>query len=165
MKSIYAEFCQPQSLRFGLVSGHFEQANNLALMGIYGGWSGAPNAFEGTDRLSMAVNKDFLRYVEMKKRHILFEGDRLFSLNNLRAINHLYQLRVVVLAQDQSTLDKRHRDRGDTQSEVFLKGRKTKVANILAAKDLPIEVYTLNEISDTISLKNKLWSWLITETN
>ena len=113
----------------------------------------------------MAVNKDFLRYVEMKKRHILFEGDRLFSLNNLRAINHLYQLRVIILKQDESTLHKRHRDRGDTQSEVFLKGRKTKVANILAAQDLPIEVYTLNEISDTISLKNKLWSWLITETN
>ena len=165
MKSVFAEFDQPQTLRFGLVTGHYEEKNNLALMGTYGSWQAAPNAFEGTDRLSMAVNSDFLEYMRLGKRNILFEGDRLFSLNNLRDIKDKYHLRTIVLEQDDETLHQRHIDRGDTQSDKFLKGRKTKIANILAAHDLEIEVYQLNEISDTISLKDDLWSWLTSETN
>ena len=165
MKTIYAEFFEPVSMRFGLVSGHYEKKNNLALMGIYSGWTQTDQKFEGTDRLSMAVNKDFLTYMERKQRNILFEGDRLFSLNNLRAINNLYHLRVIILKQDENTLEQRHKNRGDTQSEKFLKGRKTKVGNILNAQDLPIEVYQLNEISDTVSLKDKIWPWLISDTN
>jgi len=165
MKSVFEEFIRPQTLRFGLVTGHYEETNNLALMGCYGRSSIAPNGFEGTDRLSMAVNSDFLDYMKLKRRHILFEGDRLFSLNNLRSIKDQYHLRTIVLKQDDQTLKQRHIDRADTQSEKFLKGRKTKIANILAADDLSIEVYQLNEISDTISLKDKLWSWLTSETN
>jgi len=103
--------------------------------------------------------------MRLGKRNILFEGDRLFSLNNLRDIKDKYHLRTVVLQQDDETLHQRHIDRGDTQSDKFLKGRKTKIANILAADDLSIEVYQLNEISDTISLKDDLWSWLTSETN
>ena len=160
MKTIYSEFDNPQTLRFGLLCGHYEQKNNLALMGIYAGWTGESQKFEGTDRLSMAVNKDFLQYMEMKKRNILFEGDRLFSLNNLRSINHLYHLRVIVLEQDEDTLRKRHVTRQDTQSEKFLKGRKTKIQNILDAKDLPIEKWKLDEINDTVRLSNNIWSWL-----
>jgi hypothetical protein len=160
MKTVYAEFENPQSLRFGLLCGHYEQKHNLALMGIYSGWTQESQVFEGTDRLSMAVNKDFLQYMEMKKRNILLEGDRLFSLNNLRAIQHLYHLRVIVLQQDEDTLHKRHLARGDTQSEKFLKGRKTKTQNILDAGDLNPEVYQLNEINDTIRLSNNIWSWL-----
>ena len=165
MKSVFAEFDQPQTLRFGLVTGHYEEKYNLALMGTYGSYSASPNAFEGTDRLSMAVNSDFLAYANMQKRNILFEGDRLFSLKNLRSLRDKYHLRTVVLQQDDNTLHQRHIDRGDTQSDKFLKGRKTKIANILAADDLEIEVYQLNEISDTISLKDDLWSWLTSETN
>tara|TARA_R100000388_G_scaffold90978_1_gene72735 strand:- start:266 stop:484 length:219 start_codon:yes stop_codon:yes gene_type:complete len=67
---------------------------------------------------------------------------------------------VIVLEQDEETLRKRHVARQDTQSEKFLKGRKTKIQNILDAKDLPIEKWKLDEINDTVRLSNNIWSWL-----
>lgn len=161
MKEIIKNLDKPSNLRFGLVSGHVSTSQNIAVMGIYDG----KGKFDGTDRLSMAVNSDFIAYANMMKRNIIFEGDRLFSLNNLIHLNTRYDLRLIILTQTEETLHQRHLDRGDTQSEKFLKGRKTKIANILADKSLSPETYQLNEINDTIRLKDDLWSWLVSETN
>lgn len=161
MKELIKNLSKPQNLRVGLVSGHVSIPENVAVMGIYDG----KGKFDGTDRLSMAVNKDFITYVDMEKRNIMFEGDRLFSANNLIHISSRYHLRIIVLEQDEETLHKRHLDRGDTQTEKFLKGRKTKINNILSEFSGKCEVFRLNEISDTVSLSNELWQWLTADTD
>jgi retron-type reverse transcriptase len=117
----------------------------------------------------MAVNKDFLSYLEAKckgenPRHIVFEGDRLFSATNLRYILDKYQTRICILKQSEEALHKRHMARGDTQSEKFLKGRKTKIDNIQKEFSGNSEIFWLNEISDTKSLSGKLWRWLSEDT-
>ena len=66
------------NFEYGLVKGHYDKDNNIALLGLYN----QNNTFLGTDRLSMGVNKQFLQYISMVQRNIIFEGDRLFSLNN-----------------------------------------------------------------------------------
>ena len=80
MKKILTKFTY-QNFKFGLLRGHFIKEKNLVIMGIYNN-----DIFCGTDKLSMAVNKDFIKYVKLNKRNILFEGDRLFSLNNIKLI-------------------------------------------------------------------------------
>lgn len=161
MRELMKKLEKPQNFRFGLCQGHFTEVNNLAVMGIYDG----QGTFEGTDRLSMAVNGDFQAYVQMRKRNIMFEGDRLFNGKNLHFIDSHYDQRIIVLQQSNETLHQRHIDRGDTQTEKFLKGRKTKIANILSDDRLEIETYQLNEINDTISLSDDIWSWLNADTD
>ncbi len=160
MRELIKNLEQPQNFRFSLCQGHFSTVNNIAIMGIYDG----RGTFEGTDRLSMAVNADFLAYVETARRNIMFEGDRLFNAKNLNFINSFYEQRIIVLQQSEETLHQRHLERNDTQTEKFLKGRKTKIANILADDLLQIETYQLNDIGDTISLSDNIWSWITHDT-
>jgi len=165
MKSIIKNMDGAKTFKYGLLAGMFNEKTSIAVMGIYDG----QGTFEGTDRLSMAVNKDFLSYLEAKckganPRHIVFEGDRLFSATNLRYILDKYQTRICILKQSEQALHKRHMARGDTQSEKFLKGRKTKIDNIQKEFSGNSEIFWLNEISDTKSLSSKLWRWLSEDT-
>ena len=111
--------------------------------------------FCGTDKLSMAVNQDFIKYVKLNKRNILFEGDRLFSLNNIKLIKELYKTRTIILENDQNTLDNRHKERNDNQSAQFLKGRITKISNILNYFD-DIELKTLKNIDESNILAKEI---------
>ena len=110
----------------------------------------------------MAVNKDFLDYASKGKRNLLFEGDRLFSASNLRYLSTLYQMRIIILEQGEGELTRRHEARGDTQSDKFLKGRKTKINNIKEEFAGIFEPFRLNEISDTVSLSTEIWDWIAT---
>ena len=139
-----------QNFKFGLLRGHFINELNLVIMGIYNN-----DIFCGTDRLSMAVNKDFIKYVLLKKRNILFEGDRLFSLNNLELIKKHYKTHIILLENDPLLLEKRHKERNDKQSEKFIKGRYTKIRNIwLHFKE--IDIYSLKNLDDTYNLAKKI---------
>lgn len=123
-------------------------------MGIYDN-----DIFCGTDKLSMAVNKDFIKYVLLKKRNILFEGDRLFSLNNLELIEKHYKTKVIILENDSILLKERHEERNDAQSERFIKGRYTKIRNIKNnLKD--IELHSLKNLNDTSVLVDKITKFL-----
>ncbi len=143
-----------RNFKFGLLRGHFIDKLNLVVMGIYN-----EDIFCGTDKLSMAVNKDFIKYVLLKKRNILFEGDRLFSLNNLKLIKEHYETNIILLENDSLELSKRHINRNDKQSEKFIKGRYTKIKNIwLHFKD--IDIYSLKTSKDTNNLANKIIEFL-----
>jgi len=90
--------------------------------------------FDGTDRLSMAVQPDAVRFIKKaEKRYkdytIFFEGDRLFNAKFLTLISK-YNNAILILSVDEKIKKQRHKSRDDTQSEVFLKGRKTKILNI-----------------------------------
>lgn len=138
-----------------MVKGHYDKSKNLVLMGIYNN----QDTFKGTDKLSMAVNTHFVKYVEKKQRNILFEGDRLFSLNNLILLDQHYDLRIIVLEQSEETLHQRHIDRNDTQSEKFIKGRKTKIKNIINHFGDRVEKHQLSSMKDSKDLANNILLW------
>ena len=99
----------------------------------------------------------------MVQRNIIFEGDRLFSLNNLIKLNELYDLRIIMLVNSPETLLKRHKDRNDTQTDKFLKGRATKIKNIqehFGGIIGRVETYTLTNLQESETLSNNIYNWL-----
>lgn len=96
------------------------------MLGVFDG-----STFEGTDRLSMTVIDDAIAYIqaleaESKERKVIFvEGDRLFNYRFLQAT----RASVILIDASPEVLMIRHAQRGDTQTEVFLRGRRSKVEN------------------------------------
>lgn len=88
--------------------------------------------FCGTDRLSMAVIDDAIDFIKalqyrQEKCVVFAEGDRLFNarfLSEARAT-------VLVLDANETVLQYRHKLRGDSQSNTFLKRCRTKVENFI----------------------------------
>lgn len=102
--------------------------NKFIILGKYMG-----NKFDGTDRLSMAVQpiaKEFMRENKDRIVTVLFEGDRLFNQSFLIFLFTICPVACVVLSSSESMKHKRHKDRDDTQTDKFLKGRETKINNI-----------------------------------
>tara|TARA_R100001463_G_scaffold78981_4_gene133469 strand:+ start:23195 stop:23530 length:336 start_codon:yes stop_codon:yes gene_type:complete len=79
----------------------------------------------------MAVQKDYEKFLKITDYNVLFEGDRLFTEKNLLHIHENYEQKFIVLDLDEETLEQRHVDRNDTQSDQFKKSRHTKIQNIL----------------------------------
>lgn len=114
----------------------YEQSKVIVL-----GYYTDEDTFGGTDKLSMAVQKDAERLLELWSDHdrregwtVLFEGDRLFNSSFLTFIEGLRKnakLYIYILQAREQMLTSRHKSRGDTQSETWLKGRHTKVDKIL----------------------------------
>lgn len=96
------------------------------MLGVFDG-----STFEGTDRLSMTVIDDAIAYIqaleaESKERKVIFvEGDRLFNYRFLQEA----RASVILIDAFPEVLMIRHAQRGDTQTEVFLRGRRSKVEN------------------------------------
>ncbi len=110
----------------------------------------------------MAVNKDFQKYARLQKRHIVFEGDRLFSKDNLALLDQYYELKIIVLSATEQEKHERHILRGDTQSETFLRGRATKIKNIRDAFGDRVDVRYMREPSHSIQLAEELLHWVTT---
>ena len=114
----------------GLLRGTFYKKESLFVFGLYE----AGQVFAGTDRLSMGVQRDAEAFLEETARcypssKVFFEGDRLGTTKFLRQCPALELLVLTVSAEEKA---RRHAARGDHQTRVFLKGRKTKVNNILS---------------------------------
>ena len=144
------------SWKYGLVNGYL--LDDVCVIGTYP----ADETFGGTDRLSMASPVDMMKFMDFNKYSFIFEGDRLFTKKILTKASKLFDLKIIILEQSDETLKERHILRGDTQSEKFLKGRKTKIQNIKedeAVKDL-IQLYTLEDYKDTDHLTKEIISYL-----
>lgn len=89
--------------------------------------------FAGTDRLSMSVVPEAIKFVEGTSSNIMFEGDRLTGSKFFDFLVNLpeTELKIIVLNVSSNTLKERYAERGSNQSETFLKGRKTKIGNIM----------------------------------
>ena len=156
MNKLFEQMGSPKGFKYGLVRGHVCKERNIALLGIYG----TGETFAGTDKLAMNVNPHFHKYTERKDRNILFEGDRLFTLNNLLHLKQLYETRVIILEADEQTLHQRHQDRGDGQTDKFLQGRKTKITNIKQGLNGDYQLCSLLDIADTTNLAQDVLDWL-----
>ncbi len=118
--------------KFRLVYGR-QFPSGLFVLGIFRDGE----VFGGTDRLSMAVQPDAVRFLRKvpDQATVLFEGDRLTRAGFLRAAGD--GLFLFVLEASASEKEKRHRDRADTQKPTFHRSRATLVARI--ASDFPSE--------------------------
>lgn len=141
-----------EDYKYKKLRGHFNRELNLFIIGIYG-----TSVFSGTDRLSMAVNPDFIEFVKKysNEYNILFEGDRLFTLNNLLMLENYYELKTCIICSDKTK--QRHKERKDNQSDKFIKGRTTKINNILA-NIKKFTMYDNNEVGDDKSIYDKIKS-------
>lgn len=113
---------------------------NLHVLGLYDG----SGTFQGTDRLSMSVQKTAEAWLKrIAPSNVLFEGDRLGCESFLNFCAGVGDLRVFCLEPPADVLAARRSqrtERGEVQTEVWLRGRTTKVNNLIkrfAAIPLP----------------------------
>jgi dephospho-CoA kinase len=122
IRKIIRDLGQCIKFKFGLVRGLYFEEYNLYIIGIYD-----KSTFSGTDKLSMAVQPDFLRFLKkVKKARILFEGDRLFN----QSLFDKVKCEILILEVSHETELERHKTRNDNQSEKFIKSKETKIENI-----------------------------------
>lgn len=130
------EFCQQK--KHGIL--RYEEYENHIIFGIYAG-----KMFDGTDKLSMAVQKDALDFLKHNTKKVLIEGDRLFNAKFIQgAIDIGYGVEVLVCVTDSlPQILKRYQKRGRMQDQKFLKGRHTKISNIIL--EFPHTIINTNE--------------------
>lgn len=138
---------------WGLLGGLKYDAG-LFLLGRYEGGD-----FGGTDRLPMNVIDDAEEFIEEAAKYdtytdwaVLFEGDRLFNDRFLDFCAEHADLHAYILTAPPDVLEARHDAREDDQSESWLKGRRTKYANLAERDDvttLPHE--TVEDTADALA--------------
>lgn len=156
MKNIIDILKPKKKFKYGLLRGYVKE--NIAILGVYEPY----DVFGGTDKLSMAVQKDYEIFVNKIMFYPLFEGDRLFTKNNLINICKKYDTKIIILENDEKTLESRHKERNDNQTNKFIKGRITKINNILNEEKLKpyITKHKLNNHKDSKQLAENILKYL-----
>lgn len=122
MKRIIKEILPLQTFSYGLVKGLYSKVLETYIIGVYDN-----SVFCGTDKLSMAVQPDFVKLLNIKKNAtFVFEGDRLFN----QSLFDKKSCEIYILEVSDDTLRIRHEKRQDNQSHKFKKAKRTKIENI-----------------------------------
>ena len=90
--------------------------------------------FGGTDRLSYGTISKFREFIIQecpKYKHIIIEGDRFFRMKDIEWLVSEYDAKVFVLTISSLEEQRRHVKRQDSQTEKWLKGRRSQISNIL----------------------------------
>ena len=146
-----------------LLDAMYSEKLNLYILGKY---ANDGNVFQGTDRLSMAVQPDaekFFSELWDVDTNVIFEGDRLFNAKLLEELALVFPttFKILILTAKNSTLDQRHIDRKDDQDEKFKNSRKTKISNIRSSLVLMdyIEVMVNENLDDQQKILNNVTSF------
>jgi dephospho-CoA kinase len=115
-----------------LVVTAYNQDRNLHIIGDY---SDPKEKYPGTDRLSMAVQPEAIKFLNETDADVLFEGDRLgtssfLEFGSLLVDQGTLEMKIIVVHADPLIVESRHNERADLQTEKFIKGRQTKIDNI-----------------------------------
>jgi len=118
---------QPKYENFKLVP--YLQSDNIYVLGKYE----KGEVFAGTDRMSMAVQPEAIKFLETLPENslVLYEGDRLFTSSFLENCIEKYDTKIIYLETNQYTRKERYKERGSNQNETWLAGRESKISNIL----------------------------------
>lgn len=156
------EFGWPKSFKTnknGLFQWQQCDDHNLIVLGLYG-----KGKFSGTDRLVMSVQPEATGIIgcwagdpKVKDKTILFEGDRLFNKSFCSQLQQDKRLSChwIVLEADTQIKEQRHKNRVDTQTAVWLKGRVTKVANLVRELQ-DVKIWQHNTEQDTYKVVKEL---------
>jgi hypothetical protein len=118
---------EPKYDAFKLVP--YLQKDNIYILGKYE----EGQVFSGTDRMSMAVQPEAIKFLATISSNsiVLYEGDRLFTASFLEHCNENYDTQIVYLKTTKDVRTERYKERGSNQNETWLRGRESKIANIL----------------------------------
>jgi hypothetical protein len=143
--------CKPEKLLDAIYS----KKLNTYILGKYEKGS----TFQGTDRLSMAVQPDAEKFIsslhyENSDVNVLFEGDRLFNSKYLEFISKYdADFQILVLEAKNDIIKQRHVDRNDTQDDKFINGRRTKISNISSSLVL-MDYINVMQNNNTVDQQN-----------
>ena len=129
MKEIIKHYgVEPKYDAFKLVP--YLQKENIYVLGKYE----EGEVFSGTDRMSMAVQPEAVKFLESLSNDsiVLFEGDRLFTVSFLEHCLDKYDLSIIYISTTKQIREKRYKERGSNQNETWLQGRETKISNIMS---------------------------------
>ena len=141
MKRILKEHMPLKTFTYGLVRGLYSKQHDTYFIGIYDN-----SVFCGTDKLSMAVQPDFIKLLNRKpEATFVFEGDRLFN----QSLFDQKQCEIFILEVTDQTLEARHEQRQDKQTAKFKKAKRTKIQNIKQKNAVTILPNDTTEESET----------------
>lgn len=130
MKKVIKEYKPLKTFKYGLIRGLYDKEQNLYFIGIYD-----DSVFCGTDKLSMAVQPHFFKLIDkLPQARFVFEGDRLFN----QSLFDKYDCEIVVLNANEETIEQRHKQRSDNQTDRFKKAKQTKINNILNKNEVTV---------------------------
>lgn len=123
-----------------LVEGIYSKIHNLYVVGKYSPFHFQySETFEGTDKLAMNVQPNFVSFLETTSMNVLFEGDRLFNgslFDKVLEMDNVEELDILILDCNSEILQERYKQRNSEQTEKFISSRKTKIENITSSFDL-----------------------------
>jgi hypothetical protein len=126
----------------------YHQNNNIYVLGKYED----AQVFAGTDRMSMAVQPEAIKFLATLPSDaiLLYEGDRLFTASFLEDCVEKYDTKIIYLGTEKSVRQERYKERGSEQDETWLRGRESKISNILTNFTLlfNIERFENNNLED-----------------
>ena len=139
-----------------------QEHGDILLLGQY--FRGDP--FGGTDRLSYGAIphfREFCNGVSVGYKHTLIEGDRFFRAVDIEWLLDNHEALVYVLNVDVEAERNRHETRGDTQSEVWLQGRRSQINNIMTNMNLmgALQVRDNNTIEQQIQITEEIYGKII----
>lgn len=139
-----------------LVSAMYCEQLDLYVLGKYED----NQVFAGTDRLSMAVQPNAVKFVKETKSNIIFEGDRIFNQSFLEFLVEQpnTEVDIIYLTAYDATLKERYIKRGSDQSETFLRGRRTKYQNLLT--NFILMGYTRVFLNENLEGQNEVLTFL-----
>lgn len=107
----------------------YHQNGNTYILGKYE----EGETFSGTDRMSMSVQPEAVKFLSTLPDDsiVLYEGDRLFNQSFLEHCYENYDLNIIYLSTSKEIREERYKERGSNQNETWLRGRESKVENIL----------------------------------
>ena len=117
--------------------------------------------FGGTDRLSYGTISKFREFIIQEcpiYKHIIIEGDRFFRMKDIEWLVLEYDAKIFVLTVSSLEEQRRHVKRQDTQSEKWLKGRRSQISNILTNMFLmdKIQVRNNENKNDMMKIEEEL---------
>jgi dephospho-CoA kinase len=132
----------------------YHQKENIYILGKYE----VGEVFGGTDKMSMAVQPEAIKFLASLDDNsvVLFEGDRLCTSSFLDHCNDKYNLTMVYLSTSKSIRTERFKERNSNQDETWLKGRESKINNILSNLNLKFitEIFENNKREDSEKIIN-----------
>ena len=143
MRSILAELRKVEEddlVEDGPVKYHRFNKQKVIILGIYD-----DSTFAGTDRWSKSVGPKFREWLTTNSENyaewvIYGEGERLSNQPNMDAMFNEESMKLVCLEVSEEELERRRAARNNTQNESWMKGMKTRIANLRKRYTHTVEV-------------------------
>ncbi len=143
MREILAEYSKVEADEFvkeGLVTYHKFNKQKVIVLGRYD-----DGTFAGTDTWSKGVGPKFRQWlIDNRETYqdwsVFGEGERLSNQPNMNAMFEEESMKLVCLTVSEDELERRRQARNNTQNESWMKGMKTRIANLCKQYPHTVEV-------------------------